>query len=85
MCCSDRFSEFCAETFVQFAMGGLGTHIAQLVNSDMTPPAIKKAWRATAQLSLMRGHPVLNGGCGRRLTGPQSRSALRSADWRRTR
>lgn len=57
---SDTFSEFCAETFMQFAMGDLGTHITQMVDSDKTPPAVKKAWLDTARIMLKHGHPVLN-------------------------
>lgn len=42
---AERFSEFCAETFMLYAIGDLRPHIDTALAGDATPALVKTAWR----------------------------------------
>ncbi|MBM7775339.1 hypothetical protein JOD54_005543 [Actinokineospora baliensis] len=42
---AEKFGEFCAETFMQYAMGDLHGHVMKLLADPTVPAGVKSAWR----------------------------------------
>jgi hypothetical protein len=56
---AEKFSEFCAETFMQYAMGDLGPHVDMLLIKEGVPPEVKQAWRDARAVLERRATPIL--------------------------
>ena len=58
---ADSFGEFCAESFMLFAMGDLHDHVVTLLADNAVGDNVKRAWRNAWWILSMIAEPILGG------------------------